>query len=97
MNRREKEQVEREKERYALQRVKISTDKTLLAFMAGLHEEFGFGTQRIMRALKAFEKQSEIQSSGMITHEYYKEDVERKTGIKLGEYFISVEDFDEEL
>lgn len=96
MNRREIEQVEREKQRFALQQVKTSTDKLILSFIAALHDEFGFGRDRLIRTLKAFEKQCEIQGSGMITHEYYKEDVERKTGVKLGEYFLSVEDFNEE-
>ena len=95
MNRREKEQVEIEKERYASKRVKIAVDKLYLIMMSVLHDEFGFGQQRLMKLLNAMTLESEVQASAMIDDKNYKASVEEKTGVVLKEYFM--EELHEEL
>lgn len=94
MNRREKEQVEIEKERYASKRVQIAVDKLYLIMMSVLHDEFGFGQQRLMKLLNAMTLESEVQASAMIDKNY-KASVEEKTGVVLKEYFM--EELNEEL
>lgn len=89
MNRREKEQVEREKERYAQKFAKESFDMLQLATLRVLHNEFGFGKQRLLKVHDAIAKEvTGVINSAMIDYKTYKKSVEELVGIEFEDYYI---------
>lgn len=83
MNRREKEEVEKEKMRL----IRNMKDVYMYAAIVTLHEEFGFGRDRTERFIARHLKEVYAINSGMIDFENYK--ISALESVKM------VEEFDE--
>ena len=84
MNRLEK--IQKEKEVMAAK--KLTFDIMTSALIIALHDEMGFGIQRLERVMLRMAKESDYMYSGMIGWMDYKEYAEEKTGMNLDKYYL---------
>ena len=84
MNRQEKIEVERR----VMASKKLTFDIMTSALIIALHDEMGFGIQRLERVMRRMAKESDYMYNGMIGWMDYKEYAEEKTGLKLDKYYL---------
>ena len=66
--------------------INMTTDIILSGLTVALKKEFGFGQERIQRALKAIEKEIAPIGSGMIGYDDYREYAEEYTKVSINKY-----------
>lgn len=90
MNRREKEQVEEEKRRFADKFALIVMELFMYSMIETLYEDFGFGAKRLGKLFKGIHKRANIVGSGMIGLDLYKESVKEKTNFLIPDYIKEI-------
>lgn len=86
MNRREKEQVEEEKRRFADKFARIVMEVFIYSMIEALYDDFGFGAKRLGKLFKGIHNRASNLGSGMVGLDVYKQSVKEKANFTIPDY-----------